>query len=213
LPTCHTVEKFNFYSLNLNLSTYYQGFYGEIYLENFRLIKEQDKKRKRCCYFAHRNALLLLYGQSELAVRIAPSIKRDRFITLDNRENETGVNTEIEFEYELYLVDSDDFLEYSNDANSKESDNIEQNNGSGKSLCDLALNSNHSEQPVTFKLDFFRQKSLPSDISSEKFNPATDQESIFHLNTMLKSLILPQPNTAQCSEILEEVIITIFLLI
>lgn len=85
-----------------------EGFYGEIYLENFRLIKEQDKKRKRCCYFAHRNALLLLYGRSELAVRIAPSVKRGQNITLD-RCIDTGFNNEIEFEYDLYLVESADF--------------------------------------------------------------------------------------------------------
>lgn len=78
-------------------------------MENFRLIKEQDKKRKRCCYFAHRNALLLLHGNSELAVRIAPRLKRDKNITLDNHNE--NVNNEIEFEYELYLVDSADFPE------------------------------------------------------------------------------------------------------
>lgn len=183
-----------------------EGFYGEIYLENFRLIKEQDKKRKRCCYFAHRNALLLLFGQSELAVRIAPSVKRDHCITLDNRENETGTNTEIKFEYELYLVDSDDFPEYSNPKTKTFQAGIENKTdtscqSNGKSLCNLTLASSQLEQPIKF--EFSRQTSLPCDISSEKFNPATDKESIFHLNTMLKSLILPQPNT-QCDDILEE---------
>ena len=172
-------------------------------MENFRLIKEQDKKRKRCCYFAHRNALLLLFGQSELAVRIAPNCKRDHCITLDNRENETGANTEIKF---------DDFPEYSNQrsntyktaVNNMDTTTNYQSNGNGKNLCDLALSSSQLEQLAPAKFDFSRQTSLPCDISSEKFNPATDKESIFHLNTMLKSLILPQPNT-QCDDILEEV--------
>lgn len=88
-----------------------KGYYGEIYLESFRLIKEQDKKRKRCCYFAYRNALLLLYGQSELAVRIAPNVKRDQNITLDIREGSGNGNQEVEFEYELYLVDSSDIFD------------------------------------------------------------------------------------------------------
>ncbi len=181
-------------------------------MENFRLIKEQDKKRKRCCYFAHRNALLLLFGQSELAVRIAPSIKRDNCITLDNRENETSANTEIKFEYELYLVDSNDFLEHSNQKSNTCQSSIDmktdtscQNIANGKSLCDLQLSNSQAEQSAPVKFEFSRQTSLPCDISSEKFNPATDKESIFLLNSMLKSLILPQPANTQCDEILEEV--------
>ena len=88
------------------------GFYGEIFLENFRLIKEQDKKRKRCSYFAHRNALLLLHGSSELAARIAPPLKRDAHITLDSshqHRESRAANAAIEFEYELHVVDAADY--------------------------------------------------------------------------------------------------------
>jgi len=184
-----------------------EGYYGEIYLESFRLIKEQDKKRKRCCYFAYRNALLLLYGQSELAVRIAPNVKRDQNITLDIREGSGNGNQEVEFEYELYLVDSSDIFDngpFQNKNNffSLPPQKNEINNGI--SLYDLASHQDHHE-PITLKakFDFARQTSLPAELSSVELNPATDKESIFHLNTMLKSLILPQSTPAR-EEILEE---------
>jgi hypothetical protein len=154
-----------------------EGFYGEIYLENFRLIKEQDKKRKRCSYFAHRNALLLLYGHSELAVRISPQVKRDQNITLDKHKESGFNNNEIEFEYELYLVDSIDFH-----VNKEKNENdIQAINGI--SLYDLEDNQLESMKPI---------HSLPIELTDQNLNPATDKESIFHLNTMLKSLILPQ---------------------
>lgn len=45
--------------------------------------------------------------------------------------------------------------------------------------------------------EYSRQTSLPAQLTSEQLNPATDKESIFHLNTMLKSLILPQQQPNQ----------------
>lgn len=166
-----------------------EGFYGEIYLENFRLIKEQDKKRKRCCYFAHRNALLLLHGNRELAVRIAPQLKRDKNITLDNHNE--NVNNEIEFEYELYLVDSADFTE----ANIYSSLPPQSAISNGKSLHNIFNTSVQESSKPSF--EYSRQTSLPAELTPTQLNPATDKESIFHLNTMLKSLILPQQQQQQ----------------
>lgn len=61
----------------------------------------------------------------------------------------------------------------------------------GISLYDLEDNQLESMKPI---------HSLPIELTDQNLNPATDKESIFHLNTMLKSLILPQKNSyAYCN--------------
>lgn len=129
---------------------------GEIYLESFRLIKVQDTKRKRCALFAHKKALHLLHGTSELAVRIAPTCKRDLNMKLDNNNNS---NTEIEFEYELYLVNSD------------------QN----------ATTSYNIVNEMNVDLD--------DDCEDDEETVKQNENHIFHLNTMLRSLLLPNAKT------------------
>jgi len=77
-------------------------YLGELYIESFRLIKVQGVNKKLCSLFAHKKALLLLYDQSELAVHISSPCKRDSSLKLDDMNN-----NEIEFDFELYLVNSD----------------------------------------------------------------------------------------------------------
>ena len=60
------------------------GYYGEIFLESFRLLCERNKKRKKCQYYAHKSALELLCSDAQLAVKVAPKQKRDANIRLDN---------------------------------------------------------------------------------------------------------------------------------
>lgn len=66
-----------------------------------------------------------------------------------------------------------------------------------------------SSQELSKPVEFTRQTSLPVELHHlENSNPATDRESIFHLNTMLKSLILPQSTISrdESQNIIEEVI-------
>lgn len=126
-------------------------YHGEIYLENFRLIKVQDTRRRRCGLYAQKKALLLLQGPNELAVRIAPAAKRDSNLKLDSQN-------EIEFEYELYLVNSNNSIESANDLKFDDDDYDDLN-------------------------EF--------DEVEEDESLANNTGNIFHLNTMLKSLLLP----------------------
>ena len=171
--------------IKLNYSQYAlpdgQGYQGEIYLEGFMLIKEQDKKRKRCSHFAHRKAIYLLNGQSEMAVRIAQH-KRDLTLKLDEEETSNG---EIEFEFELHLVDSD--------------------NGSMNVNSCSAPNPLQLQTPKAFSMSNFSIDS--SDLASvslpqidllhfnNESNFFNNNQDISSLNSMLKSLILPNNNT------------------
>lgn len=80
-------------------------YYGELYIESFRLVHETHKKRKKCKYYAYKNALEILTSRSELAVKVASANKsRDpNLVTLDGSSN-------VNFEYELYRLDSNQDL-------------------------------------------------------------------------------------------------------
>lgn len=61
-------------------------YFGELFIETFRLVKEKNKKKKKCKYNSYRKAFEILISQSELAVKLAK---------------------EESFEYELYAIDTD----------------------------------------------------------------------------------------------------------
>lgn len=61
-------------------------YFGELFIETFRLVKETNKKKKKCKYNSYKKAFEILISQSELAVKMA--------------KEET-------FEYELYAIDTD----------------------------------------------------------------------------------------------------------
>jgi hypothetical protein len=136
-------------------------FVGELYLENFRLIKFKDTKRKRCSLIAHKKALYLLQCPNDLAVRIAPQYKRENNIKLDDNNNNNN-NTELDFEYEIYSI------------NSEENNNI----------------NNHNDFDDMLDIDY-------DDAEEDEINlneQANHESNIFHLNTMLRSLLLPKTN-------------------
>ncbi|CAF0833683.1 unnamed protein product [Brachionus calyciflorus] len=60
-------------------------YFGELFIESFRLVQESHKKRKKCKYYAYKKAYEILVSPSELAVKLA------------HNQN---------FEYELYLLDT-----------------------------------------------------------------------------------------------------------
>jgi hypothetical protein len=159
-----------------------ESYYGELLLESFRLLCESNKKRKKCSYYAHKNALDLLCSSSELAVKVAPKLKRDASMKLDD-ENGGGQmafsdlfkaskkyeNSSVEFEYELHRVDS--------------------NQGSNQLMSDVPCTSAPKSKMIDSSL--LSSFSLPAVVDTSK-----TEASIQDLNALLKSLILKPQNVA-----------------
>lgn len=147
------------------------GFYGEIFLEAFRIVCEENKKRKKCMYYAYKSALELLCSNSELAVKVASRPKRDATAQLDMDNESDFLNSDVEFEYELYRVDSDQGVVRSS---------------SNRNVVNAAESETTMSLPPVLD-DLFRQN-----------RPVAEQNASLHdLNMMLKSMILPKSGSKQ----------------
>jgi hypothetical protein len=173
------------------------GYYGEIFLESFRIICEKNKKRKKCMYFAYKNALELLCSSSELAVKVAPKQKRDANIRLSQEssaadftndsfsyENNLSNDTsDVDFEYELYRVDSNQGIVRTS---------------SNRHMVNTVANIENESMSLPPVLDDL----FKSNIQQQKNLLQNEQPTLHDLNLMLKSMILPkfgakpQENTA-----------------
>ena len=158
------------------------GYYGELLLESFRLLCESNKKRKKCSYYAHKNALDLLCSSSELAVKVAPKLKRDASMKLDDenaggqmvfsdlfKANKKYENSGVEFEYELYRVDS--------------------NEGTNQLMSDVPCTSAPKSKIIDSSLLSSGSFSMPAVVDTSK-----TEASLQDLNALLKSMILKPQN-------------------
>lgn len=141
-------------------------YYGELFLESFRLVCEQNKKRKRSMYYAYKNGLDLLIGPTELAVKAAPRQRRDQNIRLDTDELlDTDTELTVDFEYELYQIDSN------------------QGPGGGSNNNNFIFNTLASIEQESMSLP-------PMPVVSMMLPES--QPNLHDLNMMLKSMILPK---------------------
>jgi hypothetical protein len=177
------------------------GYYGEIFLESFRIICEKNKKRKKCMYFAYKNALELLCSSSELAVKVAPKQKRDANIRLSQESaadftsdsfsyenNLSNGTSDVDFEYELYRVDSNQGIVRTS---------------SNRHIVNTVANIENESMSLPPVLeDLFK-----NNIQQQKNLQQNEQPTLHDLNLMLKSMILPkfgakpQENTAITSTV------------
>lgn len=142
------------------------GYYGELFVETFRLVMETNKKRKKCKYACYKSAVQILKSKSELAVKLSTGEKRDPTYTKSNPgQNQSN---DVDFEYELYRTDSNSgmFVDSSNN------------------VITNFLNS-QCQQPQP------QPQQQQQQLNSQQ--PVVSNEtSLSSLNSMLKSLILPK---------------------
>jgi hypothetical protein len=81
-------------------------FYGEIFIETFRLSTAFGQDPKQCQLACFRHAIQTLESKSELAVKLATGPKRP-----DAFRNAQSTPTSVDFKYELYRTDSDEAFE------------------------------------------------------------------------------------------------------
>jgi hypothetical protein len=96
-------------------------FYGEIYLDNFRLTFGWDRKKKRCRSFTYRKAIDFLSEPGEFGLKKA-TIKRHQSARLTGAQN----NNEIDLIYDLYTIETkkttgDDLIKMLSGANLNQS--------------------------------------------------------------------------------------------
>lgn len=73
-------------------------YYGELILESFRVATGEARKKKKCKYLVFKTAYSILTSKSELAVKTVTGGKR--------RADLRRIGAEVEFESELYLINS-----------------------------------------------------------------------------------------------------------
>ena len=155
------------YGVRLNYVQYHQAeentFFGELYLESFRFMSGWDKKRKRCCFFAHKKALNLLASPSELAVKHVTTTTGSAGIDEKRKKLKMESKTsdmEIDDQYELYQIDG----------GPTSNDHQTGNNNGGRNIINELVKNKQAENTVS---------SQPSSLNTHE-----------DLNAMLKSMLI-----------------------
>lgn len=167
-----------------------EKYRGELFVETLRLTSDETRKKKKCKFYVYKNAMDLLCSESELAVKVVGQAKRNASFKLDKSMMIT-TSSQVEFEHELYRVDSHRGVPLANSSSS------ELNNS-------VSVSGNVRKEDAKPASIFDKLFGIKSNESNNNTNPTKQpqpdlvpQTNLNELNKMLKSMILPKVQTQE----------------